>query len=109
MDGYVSKPLKASELLAAMEEAARRRPETERSVRPADDKTEDVFDRERTLASVDGDMELLREVVGLFLEEYPKTLAEIRDAIDEGDPHRLNRAAHSLKGSVGNFGAQRRL
>jgi HPt (histidine-containing phosphotransfer) domain-containing protein len=51
-------------------------------------------------------MELLKEVVSIFLEEYPKTMLEIRDAMDEGDPGRLNRAAHSLKGSVGNFGAR---
>ena len=106
MDGYVSKPLKADELIGAMEELFRRRPESGEEHFSADDKTEDVFDRERTLASVDGDMELLREVVSLFLGEYPKTMEEIRDAIAGGDPHRLNRAAHSLKGSLGNFGAR---
>jgi len=106
MDGYVSKPLKADELIGAMEELFRRRPESGEEHFSADDKTEDVFDREQTLASVDGDMELLREVVSLFLGEYPKTMEEIRDAIAGGDPHRLNRAAHSLKGSVGNFCAR---
>jgi HPt (histidine-containing phosphotransfer) domain-containing protein len=30
---------------------------------------------------------------------------EILEAIGEGDPGRVNRAAHSLKGAVGNFGA----
>ncbi len=106
MDGYVSKPLKADELIGVMEELIRPRPETGEKHFPADDKTEGVFDRERSLSSVDGDMDLLREVVGLFLEEYPKTMDEIRAAIDGGDPRRLNLAAHSLKGSVGNFGAR---
>jgi HPt (histidine-containing phosphotransfer) domain-containing protein len=106
MDGYVSKPLKADELIGAMEELLRRRPESGEEHFSADDKAAEAFDRERTLANVDGDMELLKEVVSLFLEEYPKTLEEIRDAIDGGDPHRLNRAAHALKGSVGNFGGR---
>jgi PAS domain S-box-containing protein len=106
MDGYVSKPLRANELLAAMEQVVGLHPETTESAADRDIDKGKVFDREQTLAGVDGDMELLREVAGLFLVEYPKTMAEIRDAIDKGDPHGLNRAAHALKGSVGNFGAR---
>jgi PAS domain S-box-containing protein len=105
MDGYVSKPLKAQELLDAMEEAVGRRTVSGKELPLTYHKVRDAFDRERTLANVDGDMELLKEVVSIFLEEYPKTMLEIRDAMDEGDPGRVNRAAHSLKGSVGNFGA----
>jgi signal transduction histidine kinase/DNA-binding response OmpR family regulator len=105
MDGYVSKPLKAGDLIGTMEGLLRPRPERGKEPSLRDDKASGVFDRERTMASVDGDMELLREVVCLFLGEYPKTMEEIRDAIDGGDPHGLSRAAHSLKGAVGNFGA----
>jgi signal transduction histidine kinase/CheY-like chemotaxis protein/HPt (histidine-containing phosphotransfer) domain-containing protein len=106
MDGYVSKPLKANELLAAMEQVVALRSE---STAPAVDRAIDkgkIFDREQALASVDGDMELFREVVGLFREDYPKNMAEIDSAIREGDAARLNRAAHSLKGSVDNFGSR---
>ena len=106
MDGYVSKPLKANELIGAMDELIRPRPENGKELSLPGDKAAEAFDRERTLASVDGDMDLLREVVGMFLEDYPKTMVEIRDAIHGGDPHRLNRAAHALKGSVGNFGGR---
>jgi signal transduction histidine kinase/CheY-like chemotaxis protein len=105
MDGYVSKPLKTNELIGTMEQLLRPRPESGKELSSAHDKAADAFDRERTLSSVDGDKELLREVVGLFLEDYPKTMAEIGEAIGEGDPGRLHRAAHALKGSVGNFGA----
>jgi PAS domain S-box-containing protein len=106
MDDYISKPLKADELLAAMERVvARHREISEATDARPNDKGE-VFDREQTLAGVDADMDLLDEVVGLFLEEYPKTMEEIRDAIAGADPHRLNRAAHALKGSVSNFGAR---
>jgi HPt (histidine-containing phosphotransfer) domain-containing protein len=64
------------------------------------------LDRAVALERVGGDTALLREIVGLFLEEYPRLLAEIRSSLDSGDPVRLERAAHSLKGSVGNFGAR---
>jgi two-component system sensor histidine kinase/response regulator len=63
------------------------------------------LDRAIALEHVGGDEGLLREIASLFLEEYPKTMAEIRAALEEGDALALERGAHSLKGSVGNFGA----
>ncbi len=52
-----------------------------------------------------GDVELLKEIAIIFLEDYPKVLAEIRDAIADGDAKQLESSAHTLKGSVANFGA----
>ncbi|MCX6604985.1 MAG: Hpt domain-containing protein [Acidobacteria bacterium] len=57
------------------------------------------------LERLGGDEELLREVARLFLEEYPGLLLEIRQAVAARDADALQRAAHSLKGSVSNFGA----
>jgi len=64
------------------------------------------LDREAALDRVGGDLELLQEVAALFLEEYPVLLSHIRQAIDAGDALALEHSAHSLKGSVGNFGAK---
>jgi two-component system, sensor histidine kinase and response regulator len=58
------------------------------------------------LERLGGDEELLREVAGLFLEEYPLLMDEIRAAAAAGDSDALQRAAHSMKGSVSNFGAE---
>ena len=57
------------------------------------------------LERLGGDEELLREVAGLFLDEYPILMSEIRTAVVAGDADGLQRAAHSMKGSVSNFGA----
>ncbi len=57
------------------------------------------------LDRVGGDRELLHDVALLFLGEYPKSMAEIRSAVEDLDAPRLERAAHTLKGSVANFGA----
>ncbi len=57
------------------------------------------------LERLGGDEELLREVARLFLDEYPALLVEIREAVAARDADGLQRAAHSLKGSVSNFGA----
>ena len=58
------------------------------------------------LERVGGDEELLREITAIFLEDYPSLIGEIQAAIEAKDARRLEVAAHTLKGSVANFGAQ---
>ena len=67
---------------------------------------EQVLDRAAALARVGGDLDLLKEIATLFLEEYPRELDDLRKAIATGDAHLLERTAHGLKGSVANFGAR---
>jgi HPt (histidine-containing phosphotransfer) domain-containing protein len=67
--------------------------------------TEIVFDKEVALSRVGGDVELLKEIAILFLDDYPKSLTELREAVQAGDARRVERSAHGLKGSVSNFGA----
>lgn len=68
--------------------------------------SEDIFDKNLALARVGGDSELLKEIAQLFLEDYPKSLDELRAAFAAGDAKRIERTAHGLKGSVSNFGAR---
>ncbi len=49
---------------------------------------------------------LLRELIDLFLKEADKHLATLRSALSGRDGHQFERAAHTLKGSSGNLGAQ---
>jgi len=53
------------------------------------------------------DENLLRELVGLFLEDSPPLLNDLRAGVAGLDAAMVERAAHALKGSVGNFGAKR--
>jgi two-component system sensor histidine kinase/response regulator len=64
------------------------------------------LDEAVALSRVGGDFELLREVVGLFLDDYPQSLEMIRKAVAARDQTGLEQHAHSLKGSVSTFGAQ---
>lgn len=64
-----------------------------------------VLDRVTALERVGGDLELLQEMAQLFLEEYPSQLDAVRTAVRTRDAKGVERSAHSLKGSVGNFGA----
>lgn len=67
----------------------------------------DLLDLTETLERVEGDFDLLKEMVELFLEEWPNMLSDIERAIAVGDARALQHAAHTLKGSVSNFAAPR--
>jgi PAS domain S-box-containing protein len=66
----------------------------------------DGFDRKAALAVAGGDTELLKELAELFLQEYPKLIADLRAAVQERNPAKLDASAHALKGAVSNFGAR---
>ena len=66
---------------------------------------EPPFDEADLLERVEGDTELLREIVGLFLEDSPRLMAEVQAAVAAQDAQALRRAAHTLKGAASNFGA----
>jgi CheY-like chemotaxis protein len=100
MDAYISKPINPVDLAATILAAFPGR--TELPVAPPDPLPKVPSDAE-LLARFDGDGELLKELAGIFLQECPKMLDEIRQALRTRDPKLLERAAHTLKGSVGNF------
>ena len=68
-----------------------------------------IFDLDDALEQVGGDREILEEVLEVFSESYPDQLSELKNAIDNGDAHIIERAAHTLKGSVGTFSAKKAL
>ena len=45
----------------------------------------------------------------VFLEERPRLVANVRNAVEINDSIALGRAAHALKGSVANFAARHAL
>jgi len=100
MDGYITKPINpidlAATILAAFPAPAKL------PVVPAAPLPKAPTDAE-LLARFDGDGELLKELAGIFLQECPKMLDGIREALRSGDAKPLERTAHTLKGSVGNF------
>ena len=50
--------------------------------------------------------EFLREIVGIYIEDTPKRIAELKAALASGDVATFTRAAHTIKGSSANVGAQ---
>jgi HPt (histidine-containing phosphotransfer) domain-containing protein len=69
--------------------------------------SEQVFDKAKALENLGGDMDLLKEIIGIFLDDFPNQMKQIREGILTGDAKAVEHAAHSLKGSVANFAAKR--
>ncbi|MBK6401794.1 MAG: response regulator [Rhodocyclaceae bacterium] len=90
MDDYLAKPIKASALREMISQYA-----------PA---AAGQFDYAHAIANADGEM--VDIVAGLFLEQFPKDVATLRQAIANRDHAIVQRVAHGLKGSCGLFGAK---
>ena len=67
----------------------------------------DGLDTEAALVRVGGDLELLKEIARIFLDDCPRSLAELHAALESQDCAGVERSAHTLKGASANFGANR--
>src|SRR6266436_5490705 len=104
MDGYISKPVISRLLFAEMQRCLA-------GINPGTTITEDPsphaerLDRALLLERVEGDQELLAEMIQLFLADAPRLLDAMRNALLQGDMILLERSAHSMKGAAGNMSA----
>jgi two-component system, sensor histidine kinase and response regulator len=62
-----------------------------------------TINRAAALARVEGDSALLSELADLFLVNAPLLVGDMKQAVKKKDGQNLERAAHTLKGSVSNF------
>jgi CheY-like chemotaxis protein len=104
MDAYVAKPIRAEELFAVIGQLT-----VAPAALPAEANgacQEPVLNRAEALDRVGGDEDLFRELAAVFLDQSPRWLSAIRQALDGQDAAQLRAAAHPLKGSLGTFAAQ---
>ena len=99
MDGYVSKPIEPAILYAAVEQAA------VTSAPQATVPGRGTFDEAALRHRLSDDSGLMNEVVHVFLEDLPRRLEAIKDAVSARNPGALREAAHALKGAAGNLSA----
>jgi PAS domain S-box-containing protein len=93
MDGYVAKPLRPAELLAAIDAVAA----------PASPQEHSGIDSASLLRDFGNNRTLLAEVVSVFLGDLPARLAALRSAAERRDAPAIAAAAHAIKGSAGLF------
>jgi CheY-like chemotaxis protein len=110
MDAYVAKPVYVPELMKMIESVVPGGNSMNADFRSESSSVEaqlQQLDESLALSRVGGDVDLLKEVVELFLDDYPSTFEKIKGAVASSDARALEHHAHSLKGSVATFGANR--
>jgi len=113
MDGYLSKPIRLDTLFMEIERiltagAVGHRNAHDDSISPGGEPHQMIplVDSEAALARVGGDIELLAELAGLFLEEYPLLLGKAMHGMEAGDFSSVGGHAHQLKGLLAQFGCE---
>ncbi|MDB5799715.1 MAG: hybrid sensor histidine kinase/response regulator [Rhodocyclales bacterium] len=112
MDDYVAKPIQPAELFAAIDRVSNRyeRTDTEGSVIASgvavfDDDGAPIADLEQTRSLLEGDESAVQALISVFLSDVGNTCNKLQAAIQSGDGKALGAVAHSVKSSVGVFGA----
>ncbi|WP_079433332.1 response regulator [Zoogloea sp. LCSB751] len=106
MDGYLSKPVHAPDLVEVLisnvgNDDPAPPPATESAPSGAP-----VFDKEKVLANLGDDEELLGQLIEMYSEDEPRMLSNVDKAVAAGDAESLYSSAHALKGAVSNFCAE---
>jgi two-component system sensor histidine kinase/response regulator len=107
MDGYVSKPVRPGFLRAAIDRLAR--PAHGEIRNPAQEEEKympnAIIDLNELLARVENDRGLMRDLLLIFKEEFPRHLQALHDAVDSMDGEKVAAVAHALKGMLSNLAA----
>ena len=107
MDGYLSKPINALDLVEALIHHADQSDPPPQPVAHETVALGPVFDRAAVLANLGDDEELLTQLIAMYLHDEPRMVGELENAIAHQDAEAVNAAAHALKGAVANFFACR--
>jgi signal transduction histidine kinase/CheY-like chemotaxis protein len=110
MDEYLSKPIHRQELLAVLARLGVHRPvglpgrsELKNTREIA---ANQVVNKAELLSRLDGDAQLLGELIEVFLADSGSLLQQVSDAVAGQNPVALERAAHKLSGTVSIFGSR---
>ncbi len=94
MDGYVAKPISLNTLMAEIDRLVLTRFRREHS-----------FNQSELRERLQGNDDLMGELIQLFVGDVPLQLKAIATALEERSAKQLESAAHSLKGSAASLGA----
>jgi HPt (histidine-containing phosphotransfer) domain-containing protein len=108
MDDYVSKPVKPEVLQGALNRftGLRAVEQENREVGAGGVIDLNILAGFREM-EVEGETSILGKLIDVFVENTPRVIEDARGALRIGMSPQLERAAHTLKGSCSNFGAER--
>jgi two-component system sensor histidine kinase/response regulator len=116
MDAYVTKPLRAEDLLTVIDTVIRAGLPVDHAAAgdsplscPAPSGAASVasIDAAALLRLVEDDLVLLAELAQLFAEEYPGYISRMTEGLGRGDMAEVRFAAHAIKSSAGSLTAHR--
>ena len=129
MDGYLAKPIRAQDLYRVVEQSgtaaglseAEKKQALSSSTATVNVQLEDqpapkavdasgeepIIDPAVAMQHVEGNEDLIKEMVGIFFEESTDMISRIESGIESGDINVVERSAHTLKSSSAMFGAKR--
>ncbi len=110
MDDYLSKPVTAkslSEMLAKWLSGSTttESPDAPRSSAPP----LEIFDRADFTERMMGDEAIAQQVINVFLEDIPRQIASLKNAVAQSDMETIELIAHSIKGAAANIGSRQLL
>jgi len=106
MDGYITKPVRFSDIEQALAQVQGLRSQGAVVSRVSEPASSNLsWNRQQALDRIGGDEELLRDLCEIFLSACPRLLDDLRHAVRTGDLEAVMRAAHSLKGEASYLGA----
>ena len=100
VDGYVSEPFRAQELLETIERIL---PAKATSIPLPENERENLLDRHRLLECFHGDKASLVGHINSFLDDCPKLLAAAREAVLRKDDKEFQRITQELRNSLALF------
>ena len=106
MDDYISKPIQPQRLYDVIQHVMSSSGKEHEDI-GASSSDVDVFDQHNLLQRVDGDEELVYELIQLFLQDAPQRMSALEVALEKRDVEQLVQVIHTLKGSAGNLCAKR--
>lgn len=111
MDGYVSKPIRESELLPVLEKASNIAQEKKLNLKKNNSTIasfqiidHQVLESLKKLGKAKA-KDIVTTIILQYFEDAPQNIAKIHNAIAEGNPQALRHASHSLRSSSANLGA----
>jgi two-component system sensor histidine kinase/response regulator len=69
--------------------------------------TGQVWNLAELLDRIDNDQELLRDLLNIFKEDFPRTMQSLESAVAAADLKNASRLSHTLKGMLSSLGATR--
>jgi two-component system, sensor histidine kinase and response regulator len=110
MEGYISEPIRPEAPNTELEKASERSEAADATLAnsaPEPLIPEAAFSVDMLLQRLENDRELLRELLEIFTDEFPRYREELRSAVTRLDLQRVSSTGHAMRGMFGSLGAER--